>query len=147
MNLFIPTILKFLPDWNKRIHTELDAIKFCDRHKIILHETEAIDDLGEYRFYRNRHCILIHKYIENNYRPWVLWHEIAHFILHPTTAASFCDNQTKHKIEKEAHFVAALSLMPTYIVELKTVRELQYDFGYPKRFIFLRKEVHDLYGR
>ncbi len=145
MKLLTPTILKFLPDWNTKIHTEVDAADFCASNGIISIETDLINDSGEYRIYREKPFILINKFLEARNRAWVYFHEIGHYILHPTTCAKFSDAVTKRKIEREAHFVAAVALLPTFILETKTLCEIQEEFGYPRKMILLRKYIFDTY--
>jgi Zn-dependent peptidase ImmA (M78 family) len=138
-------MLRHVPDWNRRVLSEADAIKYCEKSAVITIETDLIDDLGEFKFYKEKPFILIHKYIAENYRGWVYWHEFAHFLLHPVGIAKFSDSRTKRKIEKEAHFVAAIALMPTFILKQKTLAEIQEEFGYPLQLIQLRKWIYDTY--
>lgn len=143
MNLLIPTIKKFLPDWNRRVHTAADADAFCELHDIVSLDTDLIDDSGEYKTRRENPVILIHKFIDWRYRNWVFFHEIGHFILHPTIAAKFSDAVTKRKIERQAHFVAAVALMPKSLVRNKTLAEIADEFNCPRKLILLRKEFYD----
>lgn len=143
MNLLTHKISEFLPDWNERVHTEADAYAFCERNQIITIETDLISDLGEYRTYKEKPFIFLHKFIDERFRNWVLHHEIGHFILHPATCAHFSDEVQKRKIEKEANFVSAVSLMPRHILEDKTLAEIQEEFGYPRKIILYRKFILD----
>lgn len=145
MKLLTPAILKYLPDWNKRVHFESDALAFCAANDVIAIETDLITDLGEYRLHREKPFILINKFLEARHRAWVYFHEIGHFILHPTTCAKFSDAVTKRKIEREAHFVAAVALLPQYVLNTKNLCEIQDEFSFPRRLILLRKEIYDTY--
>ena len=145
MELLKPSIKKALPSWNKQVHGETDALVFCEQKRIFTKDTDLIDDLGEYRVHREKPCILLHSYIEKSYRAWVYFHEIGHFILHPTECAQFSDAVTRRKIEKEAHFVAAVALIPTFILKKMRLEEIQEEFGYPRRLILLRKVIYDNY--
>jgi Zn-dependent peptidase ImmA (M78 family) len=146
MKLLIPTIKKFFPDFNQRVHTEADAYDFCARHKIITIETDLINVPGQYRVHRERPIILLHKYIDRHYRNWVFHHEITHFILHPTTMATFSDEISYRKIENEANFVAAVLLMPRHICDSMKVEEIQEEFGYSRRLVLIRKYIKDNFG-
>lgn len=143
MKLLIPTILEFLPGWNKKIYTESDALDFYAANGIISIETDLIDDLGEYRIYREKPFVLINKFIEARHRGWVLFHEIGHFILHPTTCAQFSDAVIRRKIEREANMLAAVALIPAFVLKTKTFAEIQTDFNYHRKLILLRKEIYD----
>ena len=143
MNLIIDPIKNYLPDFNKKIYDTTDAIEFCRKHKILTVETDLIDDLGEYRIHRGVPTILIHPLVKPEEKSWVFNHEIAHFCLHPTTMAKFSDEVTKRKIEMEANCVAAIMLMPKFIIENKTLAEIQDEFGYPLKIILIRKWIAD----
>lgn len=134
-----------MPDWNSRALNYSDGLTFCTARRIILLETDLITDSGEYRLYKDRHFIFLHKFIDERFKAWVLWHEIAHFILHPVSIAQFSDSVTKRKIEKEANFVSAIALMPASILLTKTLGEVQEEYGYPTRLIYLRKWIYDSY--
>lgn len=136
-------VKKFLPEWNTKIHSELDGLMFCEEKGIITCETNLINDVGEYRFYRDHHFIFTRNDIEQNQRAWVLWHEIGHFILHPVEAARFTDNVLARKVETEAHIVAAVALMPYSLIKEKTLQEIKEEFNYPTRLILLRKWIYD----
>ncbi len=143
MELLKPTVKRALPSWNKQIHGENEAIVFCEEKTIFTKETDLIDDLGEYRIHQDKPCILIHSFIERNYRAWVYFHEIGHYILHPTECAQFSDVVIKRKIEKEANFFAAVALIPTFVLRKMKLEEIQEEFGYPRRLILLRKYIYD----
>lgn len=143
MNLLSQRIKEFLPDWNQRVYTVSDAEEFCERHNIIHFDTENIDGLGKYRIYRGHPFIYINKFIEERYRSWVFWHEISHFILHPTSIAQFSDEVTKRKAEKEANLVASICLMPRAIIDGKRLCEISEEFNYPRKIILIRKHIFD----
>lgn len=136
-------ISQYFPGWNKRIHTEQDAYDFCDRHEITVHETLSINDLGEYRVHKGYPFILLHKFISDRYRTWVLFHEITHFILHPTVISKFSDEVTKRKAEKEANFVSAILMMPKPFICKKTLAEIQEELGCARKIILYRKVLAD----
>lgn len=145
MENLIPIIHKYLPHWNLKIHGENEGFAFCRQNKIATLETDLIEDLGEYRLHDGKPIILLHKFVSFRYRNWVFQHEIGHFIAHPTTAASFSDEVTKRKIEKEANFIAAVSMIPKYILETKTLCEIADEFNVPRKVILFRKYIYDTY--
>lgn len=141
-----PTIRRFLPDWNNRVHTEADGYEFCERFDVATLDTDLIRDLGEYRIRNGSPIILLHKFTSNRYRNVVFQHEIGHFILHPTTAAKYSDEVTKRKIEKEANFVAAVAVLPRYVIDTKTLAEIADEFNVPRKVILFRKLIRDTEG-
>lgn len=143
MKSLAPRILDVLPDWNRRIHFEDDAERVCADFGVIRIDTDLITDLGEYKIRDGFPVILIQKFISSRYRNLVLHHEIGHFILHPATAARFSDAVTKKKIEKEANFVAAVAILPRYILEIKTLAEIADEFNIPHKIILFRKWILD----
>jgi Zn-dependent peptidase ImmA (M78 family) len=146
MKLLAHTIRFHFPEWNKRVLIEDEVIDFCRSPGAVILETDLIDDLGEYRVHRDvQPFILIHKFIARRYRLWVLMHEAAHFILHPTAYAKFSDSNLRRKIEKEANFFAAVALIPQYLLRTKTLCEIEDEFGYLRQMIMLRKRIFDTY--
>ena len=143
MKLYIPTIRQFLPAWNLKIFTESDALEFCELHNIIFRETDLIEDPGEYRYYRETSFIFLNLFIKFNYRAWVIWHEIGHFIMHPTTTAKFADAVTRRRVEQQANIFAGVALMPDFLIRQKTLFELKEEFNYPLPLILLRKKYAD----
>ena len=145
MKLLTKPILKFLHGWNERVYTEADAYEFCTSNRIVAVETDLIEDLGEYKVYKEKPFIFLHKFIDWRYRNWVYFHEIGHYILHPTSSAHFSDAVTKRKIEREANFVAAVALMPNRLITSRTFSEIVEEYNYPKKLIVIRKEIYDIY--
>lgn len=133
---------QYFPDWNKRIHYDKDAYDFCDQREIIIHETLNVD-VGGYRIHKGQPFILLHKYLDSRYRTWVLFHEIAHYILHPTLIAQFSDEVVKRKVEKEANFVSAILMMPKPFIDKKTLAEIQDELGCARKIILYRKVICD----
>lgn len=143
MNHITEAVSKHFPQLNKRRHVERDAYEFCERNGIIVHETLLINDLGEYRMHKGVPFILLNKFITDRYRTWVLFHEIAHYILHPTEISNFSDEVTKRKAEKQANFVAALLMMPKPFIRKKTLAEIQDELGCARKIILYRKDICD----
>lgn len=142
MNLLIRKVTQRLPYWNKIVHGLPEAYDYCERFLVGKIETDEIDDLGEYRIYKETPMILIHKYVQRNYLPWVWWHEIGHDLLHFPLTCKFSKGSS-NKIEKEANIVAAVSLIPNWLIRTKTLFEIQDEYGYPREIIEFRKEIYD----
>lgn len=144
MNLIAQRIKEIFPHWNKRSFTEIEAYEFCEKEKIILVETDLIDAPGEFRIHREKPFILIHKFIQEHMRAWILWHEIAHYVLHSPLSAKFSAS-TVRIIDLQANYVAVVALIPKKLLKTKTLFEIQDEFGFPKNLIMLRKEIYDTF--
>lgn len=144
MELLKEKVLRCLPEWNKRIYTEIDAYEYCETKLIGTIETNLIKDLGEYRMHRGLPMILIHKFASANHRSWILWHEIGHDIFHTPLSCKFSPT-FRSIIEKEANIVAAVALIPLPLMKKKKFHEIHEEFNYPKKLIELRKSIFDNY--
>lgn len=145
MYLLEPRIRQFLPEWGVLIYTEETFFESCYQANVIFKETDLIDGAGEFRSYRNQPFIFLNTFTEASYRNWVLWHEFAHFMLHDVSCAQFSDAVTRRKIERQANHVAAVCLMPTWLIDRYTMDEIRDNYGYPWKLILLRKHFAELY--
>ena len=143
MNHVIERALQFFPDFNRRIHLDGDQDDFCKKNRVGRIETELIEDLGEFCVHREVPLILINKFVNRQFRPWVTWHEIGHVIFHSPLSCKF--STATRKIEIEANVVAALLLIPQHLLRTKQLWEIQEEFNYPRRLIEFRKDLYDNY--
>jgi len=147
MNLLAHRITYHFPDWNQRIITAEEIYDFCEANGARVIKTDLIEGLGEYRVHRDIYpVILINEYIKSTYYAWVLFHEAAHFLLHPISHAKFSDRNQMRKIEHEANLFAAVALIPQQLMMMKEAWEIEEVFGYPRQLIMLRKKIFDDYG-
>lgn len=142
MNLLERKVKEKLPYWNLKVHGITEAEEYCERNLVGQIRTDLIADLGEYRIYKETPMILIHKFVSWQYLPWVFWHEIGHDILHFPLTCNFSKG-TRKKIEKEANIIAAVALIPLWVLKTKNLYEIQEEFGYPRELILLRKEIYE----
>lgn len=130
--------------WNIRPLILEDVIEFCRKHSIYIKQDENQID-GELVYYtkgeKTYTFILISPFLDAGMRLWVLWHEIAHFILHYPAAAKF-SNACTDKCDSEANFVAAIAMMPRKAIEGKTTSEVIHEFGYPRALVELRYQIY-----
>jgi Zn-dependent peptidase ImmA (M78 family) len=76
------------------------------------------------------------------------FHELAHHLLHApdnSPVALFYHLHSNKKEEFEAKAFMALALVPKFLVETKTVGDLQEEFGYSRELLSFRKELYELY--
>jgi Zn-dependent peptidase ImmA (M78 family) len=76
----------------------------------------------------------------------ILVHELAHHWLH-TPETCFYQPDSIDKSEHEAETVSAYSLMPTFLVESKTLEEIHEEYGYPFEFMWFRKGLYEQFKR
>jgi Zn-dependent peptidase ImmA (M78 family) len=146
MNLLKKRILQVFPDWNQRVHTEAEAEEYCIKRGIVRIDTDLIDDLGEYRVYKGKPFIMLHKFVTNRNRSWVLTHEVGHDILHSPLSCKFSTG-TRLKIEKEANIFSAVFLIPRFLVEMRSLAEIEEEYSYPRDVIMIRKWLYDSFDR
>lgn len=140
--MFLTNLLKkHFPKWNKVIHTEDDAREFCKKNKVCICETTKVN-FGKYTQYKGYDFILINPKLSPAMRLWVLWHEIAHFLLHSPETSNFSQS-TIRKNDREANWVAAILLMPKNLIKNKTRTALQEEYGYLAELIEIRKYIID----
>lgn len=134
-----------IPDWSKRVLTEKDFFEFCAAREIIFCETDLVEGFGEYRVHQERNFIILHKYAIKNWRLWILYHELGHYLLHYPSTAGFSDSTTR-KMDWEANTVAAVALIPLQLLKQKTFFEIHDEYNYPKQLIKLRVEIYQRLG-
>lgn len=134
---------KKIENWNKSVLTIEDGEMFCYKNGVRL-ITAPIASRGEYTVYKKIPFIIIRENLNPKWKTWVLWHEIAHHILHYPGNYLFSSSSAR-KIDFEANFVAAVALMPLSIIGQLTVSEIIAEYGYPKEIIEIRKLIYDNY--
>lgn len=133
-----------LAEWNRRVLTEADALEFCRSMRIRI-VTDSRIDHGQLRYYKGYTFILISPHLDSAMRLWVLWHEIAHYLLHGYSTTRFSAS-TLRKKDREANYVASVAMMPRHLVEGRTIDEVAADFGYPREVVVIRYQVWEREG-
>lgn len=128
-----------LNDWNQRIHTEDDALKFCRRHRIRIVE-DPDEEYGQIVWYEGFAFILINPFLAIGMRTWVLFHEIGHYLLHAPASGRF-SKLIESKADYEANAVAAVAMMPKAAITGKTFAEVAAEFEYPIELIQIRDHL------
>lgn len=128
-----------LKGWGSRALTENDAIEFCRLHRIfIVHDRRQA--FGQLRYYKGYSFILINPDLPGSMWIWVLFHEIAHFLLHYPETSKFSKSM-KRKNDREANYVAAIALMPKSLLVGRTVDEIVYELGVHPDLVKIREEI------
>ena len=139
--MFIEEIAKKrITNFNEKAKTEEDAYEFCRSNKVIIADDRRTS-YGKYLVYKDHHFILINPKLKGIMKLWVLWHEIAHFILHTPETNSFSGNMVR-KNDKEANIIASVCLLPRHEIKNKTIKDLRNDF--PFELLKIRKYTADV---
>lgn len=123
--------------WNRRVLTSDDFDRFCEIEEVIVEERET-GFPGLYRREQNRPIISISPLVLPRARPWVLWHEMGHVLLHdPACAFMYAGNQ---KLERQADLIAACALIPRPLLDELTIWEIHDQYRYPIELYELRQK-------
>jgi Zn-dependent peptidase ImmA (M78 family) len=134
---------KTIEGWNKRPLSFEDGEMLCHQLGVRL-LFENIKSRGEYMPYKKIPFIILRKNLKQKWWAWVLWHEIAHHLLHYPGNYLF-SRSTVRKIDFEANFIAAIALLPTAVIQQLTAAEIIAEYGYPEELIRVRKLIYDFY--
>ena len=103
--------------WNRVAKTERDAVNFCAEHKIrIVADTHTA--YGSLIYFQGHVFITLNPFLTPGMKPWVLWHEIAHYILHYPETSNF-SRSMRCKNDQEANMVASVALPHTHLLRLR----------------------------
>lgn len=125
--------------WNQRQLTEADAMAFCKAHSLYVVDDRRLAHGKLIQNFRSYNFLLINPELEGVMRTWVLWHEIAHFLLHEPPTTHFSPS-TKRKQEREANYIAAVAILPRPYIEGRSIVELE-AAGYPIDLLKIRWRV------
>lgn len=145
MSFIISQIIKKkLPEWNERILTEDDFYEYCWRDKVRVMESNLFKNKGEYTIHQNICFILLSKKLNFGEKLWVGFHELGHHLLHYPVPHRFSKGYCR-RMDREANFFAAIALIPTRLIESKTLGEIAEEYNHPNRLIEIRKQIYDCY--
>lgn len=136
-----------LKGWNVVPLGERAAIDFCSDNFITVVE-DPNQEYGQLLYYQKQYndamleyaFILINPNLTTGMRLWVLYHEIAHFILHYPETSKF-NTAMRRKNDREANYVAAVALLPRVSIEGRTIDEVVYETGLPLKLVKIRYEI------
>jgi Zn-dependent peptidase ImmA (M78 family) len=148
MQLFADKIRRLRFSWNIRPLNEADFHKLCKRFRVTVTEMPLRTD-GFYYCMKGRHFIAIDSKLHGHEKLFVMFHELAHFLMHTPDAgvtANFYGVGKKTRKEAEADAFALCAILPRKWVESRTPHELTDDEGIPPNLIAERLAVYQFYG-
>lgn len=137
-------IKKKLPEWNAKIFNEEDIYQMSDKMRLPIIENKIAKAKGEYLIIDDNPMIILKPKLKTGDRIWVLFHEFGHHLLHYPVPHKFSKG-LQRRMDREANFFAVIALIPTPLVESKTLGEIMEEYGYPKDLILIRKEIYEAY--
>lgn len=148
MQFLIEKISRLRFSWNKRPLAEADFYRLCRRFHI--HVTEMpLRTNGFYYCMKGRHFIAIDSRLTGHKRLFVMFHELAHFLMHSPddgVTANFHGVGKKTRKEFEADAFALCALLPKAWLERRTPYEIADDEGVPASLVAERAAVYKTYG-
>lgn len=126
MQLLSDKIKKLVPAWNERRLTERDFHRICRRCSITVTEMPLMTG-GFYYRVKGRDFIAIDSRLSGPKRLFVMFHELAHFLLHVPDSgatANFHGVGRRTRKEREADLFALCALMPKNLLLELTAEEL-----------------------
>ena len=137
-------IKKKLPEWNTRVFDADDLDRLTQSMKLPIIESATAKAKGEYLIIEKLPVILLKPKLKSAEKLWVCYHELGHHLLHYPVSHKF-SKSFQRRMDGEANFFAAVALIPTYLVESKTLGEIMEEYNYPKELISIRKVIYENY--
>lgn len=128
------------PEWNVRVLTEEDFNRYCSDAGIVISETQ-LEQPGLYMGCDGHPHIFLNDNLRGPERLFVVFHELAHYWLHPANVGMFLGYSTL--IEIEADVVGICALIPKTVLTHYWPSEIAELYNYPHSLVSLRCEVFD----
>lgn len=149
MKVLAQKIKQCFPHWNEKIVTEDLLTEFCGKTGVFVFERET-KHKGEFRLYDGLPSIQIDPRLVAGERLWVFAHEVGHVLFHHPLAQKFCatenlKNLFVQKMDFQANFFAAVSLIPKSEMKRKTLAEFMDEYNYPRELLELRQIYYERY--
>ncbi len=144
MLFFLDKISRLRCQWNKRSLTEDDFYRLCRRRKITVVEMPLRTN-GFYYCVLGRHYIAIDSRLRQHKKPFVMFHEFAHYLMHsPDTGvtANFHGIGKRTRKESEADAFALCAIIPKTWIESRSVQELVEEDGLPSEIVAQRMAIY-----
>lgn len=148
MHFSLDKFSKLKIGWNERPLTEADFYKLCRRFKITVDEL-PLRVSGFYYCVMGRHFIAIDSKLGRRKKLFVMFHELAHFLIHaPNTneTASYHGLRPQSRKEREADIFALVALIPRRWLETRTPDELIADEAISPDELRQRFELFETHG-
>ncbi|MEO8650304.1 MAG: ImmA/IrrE family metallo-endopeptidase [Acidobacteriota bacterium] len=148
MHFFLDKIERLKCQWNRRPLTETDFHRLCKRLKVTVVEM-PLQTNGFYFCMRSRHFIAIDRRLDRYRKLLVMFHELAHCLMHAPDAgvtANFHGIGKKTRKEKEADAFALCAIIPLAWIQNGTITERAADEGIPTDIVADRLGVFEKLG-
>lgn len=134
--------------WNERELTERDFYRLCKRFKIKVTEMPLTTG-GFYYRVMGLDFIAVDSRLPREKKLLVLFHELGHFLFHTPESgatANFHGIGRRTRIECEADVFAVCALLPSKLIETRSVQELIEVDGFAPEIVAERIAVRERYG-
>lgn len=134
--------------WNQKVLSEDDFILACKKFKIGF-QFMPLRVSGFYYCVKEGHYIAIDSKLKGWKRPFTIFHELGHFMLHAPESgytANFSGVLKNSRHEKEADAFAWTCVFPLRLLLAKSNAELMEEEGYMPWMIKRRRKVYERYG-
>ncbi|HEV8590847.1 MAG TPA: ImmA/IrrE family metallo-endopeptidase [Pyrinomonadaceae bacterium] len=145
MLFFHDKISKLRIKWNERPLTEDDFYRICRRLGVVIQEM-PLRVSGFYYSLKGGHYIAIDSRLEPVQKRFVMFHELAHFLLHAPdkgVTANFHGIGKKTRKEIEADAVALCALIPKTWIETRTVDDIAEHEGLSHELLAQRLAIYE----
>jgi Zn-dependent peptidase ImmA (M78 family) len=146
MQFLVEKISSLRVGWNKRALTEDDFHRLCKRFRITVQEM-PLSVSGFYYCMKRRHFIAVDSKLDPRKKLFVMFHELAHFLMHTPDAgvtANFHGIGQKTRKECEADAFAACALIPQNWIETRSEQEM-IDEGLEPEMLRQRYDIYSKY--
>ncbi len=148
MHFFRNRIFRSCSNWNFRALTEEDFYALCRKHKIVAEEMPLRTN-GFYYSLLGKHYIVVDSRLSGHEKLFVMFHELAHFLLHVPdegVTANFHGVGKRTRKESEADAFALCALIPKKWIETRLPAELIAEEGLPPEYVEQRTAIYQQYG-
>lgn len=148
MQQLVEKIRRLRFSWNNKQLTEADFYRLCRRFRIDVQELPLRTN-GFYYCLKGRHFIAIDSRLTGHKKLFVMFHELAHFLMHAPDSgvtANFHGVGKRTRKEAEADAFALCALLPKSLISRRTTQEICDDEGVSHEMIANRLSVYEHYG-
>lgn len=148
MQHFVEKIRSLRFSWNKKALTEADFYRLCRRFRIGVKEM-PLSTNGFYYCLKGRHYIAFDSRLSGSKRAFVMFHELAHFLMHtPDTGvtANFHGVGKKTRKEAEADAFALCAIIPLAWIRERPPHDISEEEGISREMVAERLAVFASFG-
>ena len=144
MQFFVDKISRLRFSWNRRALTEADFYRLCRRFRVTVQEM-PLQSGGFYFCMKGRHFIAVDSRLTGHKRLFVMFHELAHFLMHTPDAgvtANFYGVGKKTRKEAEADAFALCAIVPKTWLQNRKPHEICDEEGLSPELVAERLAVY-----